>query len=185
MRTLKICLATLVVFAVIGCSGQWSGNGGSGGGGGQGRNKPHASEEEIRQAFEKLMAAIAIKDTQTIDGMMTSGAIFIDPPAGPSVYTWSDAKPILENAFAHSDPFQLSNEPNYRIGVNRDLGWIATVFHVRTKVANGIAKSDGAVSVLFQKTDGGYKVLMFHASRFLTQPTVTPLPTDTAAPKKK
>ena len=183
MKTLRIWLATLVVVAVVGCSGNWSG--GSGGGGGQGRNKPHASEDETRQAFEKLMGAIANKDTETVNGMMTSSAIFIDPPAGPGVFTWSDAKPILEQAFAHSAPFQLSNEPTYRIGVNRDLGWIATVYHVRTQEGNAINKSDGAVSVLFQKTDGGYKVLTFHASRFLVPPTVTPVASEKAVPKKK
>ena len=182
MKILKIWLVALAVLAIVGCSGQWSGNAG---GGGQGRNKPHASEDETRQAFEKLMAAFANRDAETIDGMMTSGAIFIDPPAGPGVFTWSDAKPILENAFAHSDPFQLSNEPNYRIGVNRDLGWIATVFHVRTQSASQINTSDGAISVLFQKTDAGYKVLSFHASRFLAPPAVTPVRGDKAAPKKK
>jgi ketosteroid isomerase-like protein len=181
LKTLKIWLVAVALVAVVGCSGQWSG----GGGGGQGRNKQHASEEETRQAFEKLMAAFANRDTETINGMMTSGAIFIDPPAGPGVYTWSDAKPILENAFAHSDPFQLSNDPSYRIGVNRDLGWIATVYHVRTQGTSEVNKSDGAISVLFQKTDAGYKVLSFHASRFLIPPAATPVPSGKAAPKKK
>ncbi len=183
MKNLRLGLALFTVVVMVGCSGQWSGNGG--GGGGQGRNKPHATEEETRQAFEKLMGAFANKDTETIGGMMTSGATFIDPPAGPGVFTWSDAKPILEQAFAHSDPFQLSNDPNYRIGVNRDLGWIATVFHVRTQSGNAISKSDGAVSVLFQKTEVGYKVLSFHASRFPMPPTVTPVPAGKSPLDKK
>jgi ketosteroid isomerase-like protein len=183
LKNLKVWLALLAVLAIVGCNGQWSGNGGSGGG--QGRNKPHATEEETRQAFEKLMGAIANKDTETINGMMTSNATFIDPPVGPGVFTWSEAKPILENAFAHSEPFQLSNDPSYRVGVNRDLGWIATVFHVRTQSGNSINKSDGAVSVLFQKTEGGYKVLIFHAARFLVPPTVTPIPAGKAPEAKK
>ena len=181
MKNLKIWLIAVALIAVVGCSGQWSG----GGGGGQGRNKQHATEDETRQAFEKLMAAFANRDAETINGMMTSGAIFVDPPVGPGVFTWSDAKPVLENAFANSGPYQLSNEPSYRIGVNRDLGWIATVFHVRTQGASEINKSDGAISVLFQKTDGGYKVLSFHASRFLPPPAVTAVPGDKAASKKK
>jgi ketosteroid isomerase-like protein len=181
LKTLKIWLLALALVAIMGCSGQWSG----GGGGGQGRNKQHASEDETRQAFEKLMGAFANRDVETINGMMISGAIFIDPPAGPGVYTWSEAKPILEKAFGDSSPYQLSNEPNYRIGVNRDLGWIATVYHVRTQAASAMNKSDGAVSVLFQKTDAGYKVLSFHASRFQVPPTVTTIPDGKSAPKKK
>src|SRR4051812_385615 len=161
------------VLALAGCNGQWSGNGG---GGGQGRNKPHATEEETRQAFEKLMGAIANKDTETINGMMTSNATFIDPPAGPGVFTWSEAKPILENAFAHSDPFQLSNDPSYRIGVNRDLGWIAPVFPARPQSETSVAKSEGAFSVLFKKTKVVYKVLIFPTSGFLVPQTVTPTP---------
>ena len=168
---------------MAGCSGQWAQNGG-GGGGGQGRNKPHATEDETRQAFEKLMSAVANRNTQAMNDMMTSGAIFIDTPVDSSVLNWPDARPKLDQAFARMAPFALSNDPNYRVGVDRDLGWIATVYYVRTQVANGMAKGDGAISVLFQKTDAGYKVLMFHASRFPTPPTVTPSTTDKTEKKK-
>jgi len=179
-KNVNLWMAILAVALLVGCSGQWSGDGGSG----RGRNKPHATEDEMRQAFEKLMSAFANRNTQTMNDMMTSDAVFIDTPVDPSVLSWSDARPKLEHAFAHGSPFALSNDPNYRIAVNRDLGWIATVYHVRTAAANGIIKNDGAVSVLFQKTDGGYKVLMFHASRFPAPPTVTPLPSDKAGKKK-
>ena len=167
-RWLMLVLVAGIV-ALAGCKGQWANTGGSGGG--QGRNRPHATEDETRQAFEKVMAAIANKDTASLDKLMSSGAIFIDPPAGPGVFSWSEARPLLEKGFAKKIDFQLSNEPTYRIGVERDLGWIATVYHVRFADSNGeMAQTNGAMSILFQKTEDGYKVLMLHASRFLPEP---------------
>jgi ketosteroid isomerase-like protein len=161
---IKILLMVLAVLMMAGCSGQWAPNNG-GGGGGQGRNKPHATEDEVRQQFEKLMWGFANRDINAINGMMSSNATFINPQAGAGVFTWTDARPMLEQAFARG-PYQLSNDSAYRIGVERDLGWIATVYHVRAPGPNGLLQSDGGVSVLFQKTVDGYKVLMFHISRF-------------------
>lgn len=165
--------AVAAVVALAGCNGQWANNGGSGGG--QGRNRPHATEDETRQAFEKVMAAIANQDTASLDTLMSSQATFIDPPAGPGVFSWAEGKPLLEKGFAKKINFQLTNETNYRIGVERDLGWIATVYHVRfSDGVGGIAQTNGAISMLFQKTPDGYKVLMLHASRFLPEPAATP-----------
>jgi ketosteroid isomerase-like protein len=176
--------ALAAVLALAGCNGQWANNGGSGSGGGQGRNRPHATEDETRQAFENVMRAIGNKDMAGLDKLMSSGAIFIDPPAGPGVFSWPEAKPILEKVFSKKIEFQLANEPNYRVGVERDLGWIATVYHFRFTDANGgVAQTNGAMSMLFQKTEGGYKVLMLHASRFLPEPT--PEDTKSASGKKK
>jgi ketosteroid isomerase-like protein len=183
-----LALATLALLVLAGCRGEWSNTGGGGGGngGGQGRNRPHANEDETRQAFEKLMGAFARRDTATINDMMSSSAIFIDPPAGPGVFAWADARPILENSFAHSGDFQLTNDSGYRIGASRDLGWIATVYHIRVPdKKGGLAQSDGAISVLFQKTDAGYKVLMFHASRFPAAPPAQETTSAAPAPKKK
>src|SRR3954464_3538811 len=154
----------LLLFA--GCRGQWANKGGGGQGGGQGRNRPRATEDETRQAFEKVMGAFARKDAAALNEMMSPSAIFIDPPIGPAVFSWTDAKPILEQSFAKNANFQLTNDSGYSIGVERDLGWIATVFHVRVPFDKGVLQSDGGISMLFQKTEGGYKVLMFHASRF-------------------
>ena len=170
MKNLKTWLAMFAVLALVGCSGQWSGNGG-----GQGRNKPHVTEDEVRQQFEKLMGAFARRDINAINEMMASNATFINPQAGAGVYTWADARPLLEQAFARG-AYLLSNDSAYRIGVDRDLGWIATVYHVRVPGQNGLQPSDGGVSVLFQKTADGYKVLMFHISRFAPPmaPAMTP-----------
>jgi ketosteroid isomerase-like protein len=160
-----ILIAALAMFTIAGCSGQWANNGGSGGG--QGRNRPHATEDETRQAFEKVMSAFAHKDIASLNDMMSPTTIFIDPPAGPGVFAWEEAKPTLEKSFANSVNFQLSNESGYRVGVERDLGWIATVYHVRVPNDKGaMSQSDGGMSMLFQKTDSGYKLLMLHASRF-------------------
>jgi ketosteroid isomerase-like protein len=190
-KQLVMVMAALALFAIVGCNGQWA-NSGSGSGGGQdraqGRNRPHATEDETRQAFEKIMGAFAHKDTATINGMMSSSAIFIDPPAGPGVFTWTDAKPILEQSFARSVDFQLTNDSSYRIGVEHDLGWLATVYHIRVPADKGFSQSDGGISVLFQKTEGGYKVLMFHASRFPAQQAASEPSKSTgqaASPKKK
>jgi ketosteroid isomerase-like protein len=170
-QRLTMVVAVAAILALAGCNGKWANNGGNGGGGGQGRNRPHATEDETRQAFEKVMGAIANRDTASLDKLMSSGAIFIDPPAGAGVFSWADAKPILEKSFSKKVDFQLSNEPTYRIGVERDLGWIATVYHVRFKDSTGeMAQTNGAMSMLFQKTEDGYKVLMLHASRFLPEP---------------
>jgi ketosteroid isomerase-like protein len=165
-----VLLAGLSLLLLAGCSGHWANNGGAGAGqgGGQGRNRPHATEDETRQAFEKVMSAFANKDARSLNDMMSSSAVIIDPPIGPGVFAWPDAKPMLEAAFAKNGKYQLTNDANYRIGVERDLGWIATVFHVRVPSGQGVVQSDGGVSVLFQKTEGGYKVLMFHASHFAT-----------------
>jgi hypothetical protein len=176
-KQLAVVMATLALFAIVGCSGQWANNGG----GGQGRNRPHATEDETRQSFEKLMGAFARKDIATINDMMSSSAIFIDPPAGPGVFNWADAKPILDKSFANSVNFQLTNESSYHIGVERDLGWIATVYHIRVPAEKSFSQSDGGISVLFQKTEGGYKVLMFHASRF---PAPSPTADATKPPAK-
>jgi len=167
---IKILSLVFAIAMVAGCNGQWAQNGGGGGGGGQGRNKPHATEDETRQAFEKLMWGFANRDINAINGMMSSNATFINPQAGAGVFTWTDARPVLEKAFARG-AYQLSNDSAYRIGVERDLGWIATVYHVRVG-ENSQEQSDGGVSVLFQKTADGYKVLMFHISRF--SPPVVP-----------
>ena len=172
-------MAMLAVALLVGCSGQWSGDGG----GGRGRNKPHATEDEVRQQFEKLMSSIARRDISAVDAMMASNATFINPQAGAGVYTWADARPLLEQAFARGG-YQLSNDPSYRIGVNRDLGWIATEYHVRVPYGSGLMQTDGGISVLFQKNPDGYKVLLFHASRFATAPKVTPATTDKAGTKK-
>src|SRR5437868_9660015 len=105
---------------MVGCNGQWAqngGGGGGGGGGGQGRNKPHATEDEVRQQFEKLMSAFASRDINAVNAMMASNATFINVQAGPGVYTWTDARPVLEKAFARAT-YQLANDPAYRIGVN-------------------------------------------------------------------
>ena len=161
-----VLLMSLALLLIAGCSGQWANNGGGSQGGGQGRNRLHATEDETRQAFEKVMGAFARKDAAALNEMMSSSAIFIDPPIGPGVFAWTDAKPILEQSFAKNPNFQLTNDSGYSIGVERDLGWIATVFHVRVPVDHGMLQSDGGISMLFQKTEGGYKVLMFHASRF-------------------
>jgi len=162
---LMILVAALALFAMAGCNGQWASNGGSGGG--QGRNRPHATEDETRQAFEKVMSFFGAKDLSSLDSMMSSSAIFIDPPAGPGVFSWAEAKPMMEKSFSGAVKFNLSNESGYRIGVERDLGWIATVYHIRIpNDKGGFSQSDGAMSMLFQKTEGGYKVLMLHASRF-------------------
>jgi ketosteroid isomerase-like protein len=163
---LVVLLMSFALLLIAGCSGQWANNGGGGQGGGQGRNRPHATEDETRQAFEKVMGAFARKDAAALNEMMSPSAIFIDPPIGPGVFAWSDAKPILEQSFAKGPNFQLTNDSGYSIGVERDLGWIATVFHVRVPFDHGVLQSDGGISMLFQKTEGGYKVLMFHASRF-------------------
>jgi len=155
----------MLAFAMFaGCNGKWASNSG-GGGGGQGRNRPHATEDEVRQQFEKLMGAFARRDIAAIDGMMLSNATFINPQVGAGVYAWTDARPLLEQAFARG-AYALSNDPSYRIGVNRDMGWIATVYHVRVSVQNTLVQSDGGVSVLFQKTEDGYKAQLFHISRF-------------------
>jgi len=163
---LVVLLTSLALLLLAGCSGHWANNGGGGQGGGQGRNRPHATEDETRQAFEKVMGAFARKDAAALNEMMSSSAIFIDPPIGPGVFAWTDAKPRLEQSFAKNPNFQLTNDSAYRIGVERDLGWVATVFHVRVPFDQGVLQSDGGISMLFQKTEGGYKVLMFHASRF-------------------
>jgi ketosteroid isomerase-like protein len=163
-QKLKIWIAVLAFAATVGCNGQWS-NGGGGGGNGQGRNKPHATEDEVRQQFEKLMGAFARKDINGVNEMMASNATFINVQVGPGVYTWTDARPLLEKAFARGN-YQLANDPAYRIGVNRDLGWIATVYYVRVPTQHGMVQSSGGVSVLFQKNADGYKVLMFHSSHF-------------------
>lgn len=187
-KHLLATLATLALMAVIGCSGHWANNGG-GGGGGQGRNRPRATEDETRQAFEKVMNAFAHKDAASINDMMSSSAIFIDPPVGPGVFAWSDARPALEKSFQNSVNFQLSNESGYRIGVERDLGWIATVYHIRIpNDKGGFSQADGAISMLFQKTEGGYKVLMLHASRFAPPPAAAEQgksASSPASPKKK
>jgi ketosteroid isomerase-like protein len=151
-KNFKTWIAVVAVAAVVGC-------------GGQGRNKPHATEDEIRQQFEKLMAAFARRDINAINDMMASNATFINVQVGPGVYTWTDARPLLEQAFARGG-YLLTNDPAYRIGVNRDLGWIATVYHVRVPSTAGVLQTDGGVSTLFQKNADGYKILLFHASRF-------------------
>jgi ketosteroid isomerase-like protein len=164
---LVVLLMGLALLLIAGCSGQWANNGGGGQGGGQGRNRPHATEDETRQAFEKVMSAFAHKDIASLNDMMSPTTIFIDPPAGPRVFVWEEARPIIEKSFANGVNFQLSNESGYRIGVERDLGWIATVYHVRVMNDKGVmVQSDGGMSMLFQKTDSGYKLLMLHASRF-------------------
>jgi ketosteroid isomerase-like protein len=164
---LVVLLMGLALLVFAGCRGQWVNNAGGGQGGGQGRNRPHATEDETRQAFEKVMSAIAHKDIASLNDMMSPTTIFIDPSAGPKIFVWEEAKPIIEKSFATSVNFQLSNESGYRIGVERDLGWIATVYHVRVPNDKGeMAQSDGGMSMLFQKTDNGYKLLMLHASRF-------------------
>src|SRR5437879_8983940 len=117
---------------MVGCHGQWASNGG----GGQGRNKPHAAEDEVRQQFEKLMWGFARRDIKAVNDMMASNATFINPQVGAGVYTWTDARPILEKAFARGG-YELSADSAYRIGVNRDLGWVATVYHVRGPSPSG------------------------------------------------
>jgi hypothetical protein len=173
-QKLKTGVVVLALAAMIGCNGHWSSNNGGGGGGGQGRNKPHATEDEVRQQFEKLMGAFGSRDINAVNAMMASNATFINVQVGPGVYTWADARPVLEKAFARG-PYQLSNDPRYRIGIARDLGWIATVYYVRVPTPSGFQQSEGGVSVLFQKTLDGYKVLMFHSSHFplVTEPAGT------------
>jgi len=182
-QKLNIWIAMLVVAILVGCNGQWAPNSG-GGGGGQGRNKPRATEDEVRQQFEKLMSAFAHRDIAAIEGMMSSNAAFIDAQAGAGVFTWADGRPLLEQAFARG-AYQLSNDASYRIGVNRDMGWIATVYHVRIPTKNGLEQSDGAVSVLFQKTPDGYKVQMFHISRFAPPGAATTETKPASKPAKK
>lgn len=176
-----IFVALFVVAIFAGCNGQWSRNSG---GGGQGRNRPHATEDEVRQQFEKLMNGFAHRDIAAIDGMMASNATFINPQAGAGVYAWADARPLLEQAFARG-AYALSNDPSYRIGVNRDMGWIATVYHVRVPVQNNLVQSDGGVSVLFQKTEDGYKVQVFHISRFASPPATNTEAKPASKPAKK
>ena len=162
-RELKLWSAILIVAALTGCSGQWAPNSGGGGGGGQGRNRPHATEDEVRQQFDKLIASFSNGDMESINGMMSSGAVFILPTLS-SVVSWPDARPKVEQAFGNRGPHRITADSNYRIGVNRDMGWIATVYHDQTQGTRAVFKSDGEISVLFQKTEGGYKVLLFHAS---------------------
>jgi ketosteroid isomerase-like protein len=182
---LVVLLMGLALLVFAGCRGQWVNNAGGGQGGGQGRNRPHATEDETRQAFEKVMSAIAHKDIASLNDMMSPTTIFIDPSAGPKIFVWEEAKPIIEKSFATSVNFQLSNESGYRIGVERDLGWIATVYHVRVPNDKGeVAQSDGGMSMLFQKTDNGYKLLMLHASRFTAAtPAADKLPQGAPAAK--
>ena len=72
-QKLKTWVVVLAIAAAIGCNGQWSSNTGEGGGGGgQGRNKPHATEDEIRQQFEKLMSAFARRDINGVNEMMAA-----------------------------------------------------------------------------------------------------------------
>jgi len=169
-QKLKTWVVVLAVAAVVGCNGQWSSNSGGGDGGdGQGRNKPHATEDEVRQQFEKLMTAFARRDINAVNGMMAPNATFINVQVGPGVYTWADARPVLEKAFARGN-YLVANDPAYRIGVDRDLGWIATVYYVRVPTQNGFQQSDGGISVLFQKNPDGYKALVFHASHFPQPP---------------
>jgi ketosteroid isomerase-like protein len=181
-KQLMIAVAALAMFAFAGCSGQ-------GNNGGQAHNRPRAKEDETRQAFEKVMSAFARRDVASLNDMMSSTAIFIDPPAGPGVFSWTEAKPILEKSFSTSVPFQLTNESGYRIGVDHELGWIATVYHIRVPNDKGsFTQSDGGMSMLFQKTDAGYKVLMLHASRFApagTKPTSAEEAGKTPSAKKK
>jgi ketosteroid isomerase-like protein len=178
-QKLKIWVAMLTLVAMVGCNGQWASNGG--GGGGLGRNKPRATEDEVRQQFEKLMGGFARRDIATINDMMASNATFINVQVGPGVYTWTDARPLLEQAFARG-AYQLTNDAAYHIAVNRDLGWIATVYHVRVPGPNGLLQSDGGVSALFQKNADGYKVLMLHISRFA--PVAPAVGGDEQAPAK-
>jgi ketosteroid isomerase-like protein len=162
-QKLKTYVLVLALLTMVGCNGQWAQNGG--GGGGQGRNKPHATENEVRQQFEKLMGAFARRDINSVNEMMASNATFINVQVGPGVYTWADARPKLEQAFTRG-AYELSNDSAYRIGVNRDLGWIATVYHVRVPTKAGPVQLDGGISVLFQKNPDGYKVLLLHTSHF-------------------
>ena len=180
-QKLTIFLALFVVAILAGCNGQWSRNSG---GGGQGRNRPHATEDEVRQQFEKLMNGFAQRDIAAIDGMMASNATFINPQAGAGVYAWADARPLLEQAFARG-AYMLSNDSAYRIGVNRDMAWIATVYHVRVPIEKTVVQSDGGVSVVFQKTEDGYKVQLFHISRFTPPPVANTEAKPASKPAKK
>jgi ketosteroid isomerase-like protein len=179
----KTCFVVLTLAAMVGCNGQWAPNGG--GGGGQGRNRPHATEDEVKQQFEKLMGAFARRDINGVNEMMASNATFINVQVGPGVYSWADARPMLEQAFSRG-AYQLANDSAYRIGVNRDLGWIATVYHVRVPTKTGVAQVDGGISVLFQKNPDGYKVLLLHTSHFpqLVQPGSTQKPLDRSGKAK-
>ena len=192
---MKTKARTAVIFGLLAlltaCNGQWaqSGGGGTGTGAGLGRNRPHAKEDEVQAAFEKMMQAFQSGDLATLDSMFLPNATFVDPPVGPGVFAWSDAKPRLEKPLAGTRANDaLSNDRDYHITVNRDIGWISTVTHARRVTEHGIEQGDGAITVIFQKMDdGNYKIVLFHAARFPASPAaaITESPKEASPTKKK
>lgn len=158
-------LAGLSALLLFGCRSMETGGGGGGGGGG-GR-RPHATEEEVRNAYTQLEMAWRRKDLVALDALIPVNAIFIDGAAGPGVKTWREARPVVEQFFQQGPAFQLTSDPSPRVVVDRDMAWYANQYHITVKTATGEQTADGAITILFQKRpDGSYRVLMLHGGDY-------------------
>src|SRR5260221_641159 len=97
--------------------------------------------------------------------MFSAHSTVVAPPLAGRVMTWSDARPMVEESLKASGELQISRSDNGIVGVDRDMGWVANAYHVRETTPKGPSESDGIMTVLFQKTEEGYKILAFHAGR--------------------
>jgi ketosteroid isomerase-like protein len=168
----KPCFASVLLLLLMGCNGQWSrpgggagGGAGQGGGGGQGRNRPKASNDEVLTAYASLLQAFQKKDMDALDRLFAANSTVSAPPLGARVMAWSDARPIVEQAVRSSGDLQFSDNKNGIVGIDRDMGWIASSYHVHESTPKGPSDSDGVMMVVFRKTEEGYKIIAFQAAR--------------------
>lgn len=132
------------------------------------RSADHRDQDRqaVLQTYAQLKDAWNKGDLPGLDAVFRPDAIFIDAQNPGTPEHWGSVRLDVQKSAEILHPVLAdAGQPVVNVDADGNAAWLATKYHVKASSPQGPMEANGILTLSFVRTEGAYRIVLFHASR--------------------